>query len=173
MPKQQTATSYISFSLSSKSRINLIHHIRTSPGPPIPTRLRHDHRDIVFCDPIRLFEDIDIKTRADVPRDMAVQRPHARVVGLELQHNIRRNLGGLRGLQDLDVAALRVGRIDDRAVPGTEAFVEYVDVVPVPEEVWVSMCSKEETEDHGENLHMHRMRPKLKPIVDDEADAAV
>ena len=77
-----------------------------------------------------LLDGVDVQARADVPRDVAVERPHARVVGDVLQHDVARGGGGAR-LDDLDVAALGVLLVDDGAVPGADALGQDVEVVPV------------------------------------------
>ena len=70
-----------------------------------------------------------------MPRNVAVKRPHARVVGRDLEHDIRRpSRGRLR--QQLDVTTLRVRRVRDGAVPGAGADGLDEDVVAV-EVHWV------------------------------------
>ena len=77
-----------------------------------------------------LFDGVDVQARADVPRDVAVERPHPRVIRLVLQHDIA-GVGRGTGLHDLHVAALGVLLVDDRAVPGSDALGEDVEVVAV------------------------------------------
>lgn len=60
-----------------------------------------------------------------MPRDVAMERPHAGVVRLVLQHEVPVRL------HELDVAPLGVGLVDDGAVPGAGAFGQHVEVVPV------------------------------------------
>lgn len=64
-----------------------------------------------------------------MPRDVAVQRPHARVVGVELQHQVS-GLGPHARLDELCVAALRVREID-AAVPVADALGQDPEVVAV------------------------------------------
>ena len=56
-----------------------------------------------------------------MPRDMAMEGPHARIVGEILQHDVARGGSGT-GLHDLHVPALRVGLVHDGAVPGADAL---------------------------------------------------
>ena len=85
-----------------------------------------------------------------MPRDMAVEGPRARIVRVVLQHEVRR-VRGRAPLDQLHVAALRVARVRDGAVPGPEAFGEDVEVVPV---------------------QVHGVRGD-EGVVDDEADGGV
>lgn len=112
-------------------RINLIHNMRMTPRRPIPTRLRHDHRDILLLDIPRPFEDVDVQARTDVPSDVAVERPDARVVGRELQDLIGWDAGGGARGEDLNIPSLRVGFVGDDAVPDPGAGGEDEEVVPV------------------------------------------
>lgn len=85
-----------------------------------------------------------------MPRDVAMEGPRAGVVGVVLQDDV----GGIvRGaaLQHLRVAALRVLRVRDVAVPFAEALGEHVEVVAV---------------------QVHRVRGE-KFVVDYEADGGV
>ena len=65
-----------------------------------------------------------------MPRDVAMERPHARIVSEVLQHDVA---GGGRGagLHELHVAALGVLLVRDGAVPGADALGQDVEVVPV------------------------------------------
>ena len=85
-----------------------------------------------------------------MPRDMAVEGPRARIVRVVLQHDVRR-VRGRAPLDQLRVAALRVARVRDGAVPGPEALGEDVEVVPV---------------------QVHGVRGD-EGVVDDEADGGV
>lgn len=60
-----------------------------------------------------------------MPCDVAVHRPDAGVVELDLHNEVA------AGADELGVAALRVLRVDDLAVPGAGAFGEDVHVVAV------------------------------------------
>ena len=66
-----------------------------------------------------------------MPRDVAVEGPRAGVVGVVLQDDVGRvrRVGG--ALDELGVAALRVLRVGDDAVPGAETLGEHVEVVAV------------------------------------------
>ena len=66
-----------------------------------------------------------------MPRDVAVEGPHTRVVSFYLHDHVGRNGGRLCAVQDVNVATLRVLRVDDVAVPFAVAFREDVHVVAV------------------------------------------
>ena len=61
---------------------------------------------------------------------MAMQRPHARIICIPLQHHVTRHIRRT-GLQQVHVAPLRVGRVRDVAVPVPESFGQDPRVVPV------------------------------------------
>ena len=65
-----------------------------------------------------------------MPRDVAVEGPRARVVRVVLQDDVGR-VRGVAVLDELGVAALRVLRVGDAAVPGADALGEHVEVVAV------------------------------------------
>ena len=65
-----------------------------------------------------------------MPRDMAMEGPCARVVGVVLQDNVAR-VGGRATLDELRVATLRVLCVRDLSVPAAGAFGEDVEVVAV------------------------------------------
>lgn len=58
-----------------------------------------------------------------------MQRPHAGVVGVDLDDKIAGRVR--RALQELHIAPLRVLRVGDRSVPGAEAFRQDPEVVAV------------------------------------------
>ena len=68
-----------------------------------------------------LLNRVDIQPRANMPRDMAMERPHAGIVREVLQHDVTWSGGGA-GLDELHVSALGVGLVDDGAVPGSDAL---------------------------------------------------
>ena len=66
-----------------------------------------------------------------MPRDMAMKRPHTRIIRLVLQDNIPRLTRRIiHGLQQLHIAALRVHLLDT-AVPLADALGDDPEVVPV------------------------------------------
>ena len=75
---------------TSQPRINLIHHVRTTKRRPIPTRLRHHRGDFPLHNIRRPLHHVDVQPATDMPRDMAMQRPHPRVIGRELDHQVPR-----------------------------------------------------------------------------------
>jgi hypothetical protein len=101
------------------------------------------------------LEDVDVQAAGYVPGDVAMERPHAGVVLLELKHDIRvgsRVSGGLGWLEQLNVSHLGVRWVDDGAVPVTETLSKDVEVVSV---------------------HVHRMGAEGEGVLDDEADGGV
>lgn len=73
------------------------------------------HRASVV-DLIRLLHEINVQAGADMPRDVAVERPHARVVGVVLDDEVA------VALDLLHVTALSEGIARDLAVPCSEAL---------------------------------------------------
>ena len=65
-----------------------------------------------------------------MPGDVAMERPHAGVIGLVLEHDIARSGRGA-GLDELHVTTLGVGLMDDGTVPGADALGENVEIVAV------------------------------------------
>ena len=88
---------------------------------PIDARLLHTTRQDPLLQKRRLLDGVDVQSSADMPRDMAMERPHARVVGVVLQHDVPGRARRAR-LHNLDVATLRVRLVDDCAVPGSDAL---------------------------------------------------
>lgn len=71
----------------------------------------------IFLDILNSFQDVDVKAAGDVPGNVAVERADARVICVDLQDDVS-GLGGTYGVRkELDIAALRVMRVHDRAVP--------------------------------------------------------
>ena len=75
-------------SLSSQAAVNLIYDVRLGEGFPIRTRLCHHLRELDLRDVIRAFQQIDIEPHAGVPCDVAVKGPYARVVRVDLNHDV-------------------------------------------------------------------------------------
>lgn len=97
---------------------------------PVTAGLRHRGRNDSLLDQLGLLHGVDVEASADVPRDMAMQWPHAGVIGVVLNDDKAR--GGRRaGLKELHVPALRVGCMHNGAVPRANAFGQYVEVVSV------------------------------------------
>jgi hypothetical protein len=78
----------------SQPRINLLHHIFTRPRAPIPTSLRHRRWQLNLADLLRVRDGIHVEPAGHVPRDVAVERPHAGVVGFDLHDHVRRRAVG-------------------------------------------------------------------------------
>ena len=88
---------------------------------PRLTDIRHHRRQHPLPQQPRLLNRIDVQPPTHMPRDVAMKGPRAGVVGVVLQNDV----GGIvRGaaLQHLRVAALRVLRVRDVAVPFAEAL---------------------------------------------------
>lgn len=110
----------------SQPTINLLHHILLRIRIPIRTSLRHDQRNLHLVDIGGALHECHKQALRQMPRDVAVERPRAGVVGVELEDHMP------EGREVVRVAALRVGGVVDRhAVPFAEAVVEDVHVVAV------------------------------------------
>ena len=109
-------------------RINLVHDIMTRIVSPSNTSLL----DTVWQDPLLqerlLLDGVDVQPGADMPCDVAMERPHAWVVCIILQHEVARCASSTR-LHELHVAALSVVLVCDGTVPGADAFGEDVEIV--------------------------------------------
>jgi hypothetical protein len=91
--------------------------MRARPGRPIAARLRRDGRELqVVLDLSGVFEDVDVEAGRDVPSDVAMERPDAWVVGVDLNDNVRGFGVADRHWQKLHVASLRVLAVRDGAV---------------------------------------------------------
>ena len=102
----------------------------TSISGPIDTSLLHTSRKDPLLQERRLLDRIDVQTRADMPRDMAMERPHARIIRVILEHEIPRR-ASRAGLDNLDVATLGICLVDDCAVPGSDTLGQDVEIVAV------------------------------------------
>ena len=111
-------------------RINLIHHILRRVRVPRITRILHHRRQHFLLYQRVLLNRVDVQSPANMPRDVAMEGPRARIIGVVLQHNVCRVRGGA-ALDELRVAALRVLLIRDDAVPFAETLGEHVEVVAV------------------------------------------
>ena len=81
----------------------------------------------------RPLHDVDIKPTAHVPRDMAMERPHAWIVRVELQNQVSWLLYPVFGdarLDKLRVATLRVREVHV-PLPLPCALSQHPEVVPV------------------------------------------
>ena len=88
---------------------------------PVNTSLLHTSGEDPLLQERRLLNRIDVQTRADMPRDMAMERPHARIVRVILEHDIPRR-ASRAGLDDLHIATLGICLVNDCAVPGSDAL---------------------------------------------------
>ena len=111
---------------SSQTRIYLLHYSTTTIVGPISAGLPNGIRNDLLLDQIGLLHHIDIKAGGDMPGNMAVQGPHARVVGTVLkdQMSVR--------LQQLHIPPLRIFEIGNGAVPlGFGPVGQDEEIVPV------------------------------------------
>ena len=113
---------------------------------PVTAGLSHDRGNDSLLDQIGLLHQIHIKPRADMPGDVAVERPHPWVVGVVLKDEITRTR-----LENLHVASLRILAMRDGTVPCSLSLGEYEKVVAVK---------------------VHGVRGRTL-ILDDDANAAV
>ena len=88
---------------------------------PRLAHISHNRRQHPLLQQPRLLNRIDIQTSTHMPRDMAMKGPRAGVIGVVLQDDVGRVIRGA-ALQHLRVAALRVLRVRDVAVPFPEAL---------------------------------------------------
>ena len=135
-----------------QATINLIHNMIMSISIPINTKLIYTLRNLSLLQLLCLLHRINIQARANMPRDVAMERPDAWIIGLVLQDN-EAWFGEGDGLsEDLYVAALGVLLMGYRAVPETGAFGEDVEVVAV---------------------EMHGVGGEWEEVVNDQADGRV
>ena len=111
-------------------RINLVYHCMTRIGRPINTSLLNTSGQNPLLQKRRLLNRINIQARTDMPRDMAMERPDARIIREILQHDITRRARRAT-LDELHVAPLGIGLVGDCSVPGTDALGQDVEVVAV------------------------------------------
>ena len=102
----------------------------TRVSGPVNTSLLHTSGKDPLLQERRLLNRIDVQTRADMPRDMAMERPHARIVRVILEHDIARRASSAR-LNDLHIATLGICLVNDCAVPGSDALGQDVEIVAV------------------------------------------
>ena len=88
---------------------------------PINTSLLHTIGQNSLLQERFLLNGIDVQPRANMPCNMAVERPHTRVISVILQHDIPRRTRGAT-LHDLHVATLSIRLVDDCAVPGPDTL---------------------------------------------------
>lgn len=108
-----------------QTRINLLNHIVTAVFSPIATSLSHDRRDSFLLDELRLLHHIDVQTTADMPGNVAVERPYTRVIRVVLDDKV-----AIR-LYHLNIATLGVENVFDTAIPCSGTFRQDVKIVAV------------------------------------------
>lgn len=80
--------------------------------------------------PLRLLDGIDIQPCANMPRNVAMERPDAGIISFVLQNDVA-GVSRCAWADKLHVAALGVPLVNDGAVPETVAFGKDVEVVAV------------------------------------------
>lgn len=108
-----------------QSGVDLRHVVVVGEVPPVAACLRDGRRHIHLLHFLGLLKQVDVHALGSVPRDVAVDRPDARVVELDLHNKVA------AGADELGVTALRVAGVDELAVPLAGAFGEDVHVVAV------------------------------------------
>ena len=68
----------------SQSTINLIHNIMCRIIIPIYTGLVHTLRNVPLLQQLRLFDRVNVQSRANMPRNVAMEWPDAWVIGIVL-----------------------------------------------------------------------------------------
>jgi len=140
--------------LGLRTGVNLVDDGGTSECRPVLARLGQVAGNRHFGDLVGLLEDVDIETLRDVPSNVAVEGPRARVIKINLNGKICRSSdiarGTLSGREELHITADRVVGLSDRAVPSSETLREDVEAVTV---------------------HMHRVDTKGPVVIDDKLDA--
>ena len=135
----------------SKPRINLINDFPIRVRIPVRAGLGQSSRDVRLLDISRALDDGNIETSRDMPRNVTVQRPNARVVAIEFKNQMAR-ISRAPDLNQLHVSALRVVRSHNSlAIPRPLSFRENPEVV---------------------TMQMHGMSGS-EVIVEDDADARV
>lgn len=105
-----------------KPRINLLHNLSPRVLTPIPTRLHNSLRHTLPLDQLRLLHQINIQPRTDMPRNMAMKRPHARIIRIILQHKIPRCIRVFRPLNNLHISTRGEGVICYFSIPFSLTF---------------------------------------------------
>jgi len=143
----------------------------SSPISPLTTSLGQGVREMqVLLDRRALLEQVDVHALGDVPRHVTVQRPHARVVEVDLDDEVAVRPDELR------VATLWVGLVDDRrAVPASDALGEDLHVVAVDVPGEIHMLASVERLEHrrGRGWYSHWMRRWEADGGHDDTDGAV
>ena len=111
---------------NSKSRINLIHNSCARICIPSRARFLRRGENVVILDIVWSLQDIGIETSANVPRDVAMERPDARVIRGDLPDQVT------ICSHELHVSSLRVRLSGNgNAVPISVTFVKDLHVVSV------------------------------------------
>lgn len=111
-------------------RINDIRDCRVGVGIPITASLSDGVGNDSLRDLVRSLHDVDVQTSRHVPCDVAMERPHTWIVRHELNDNVARGTCH-RTLDDLHITSLRVGLMDNGAIPCADTFGQHVEIVTV------------------------------------------
>ena len=117
----------------------MVNNVGAGEGVPVSASLRDSIWDagVAGGQSIRLLEQIDVQASTDVPGDVAVEGPHARVVGFVAEHDVAwGDLAGgldLAGLNDEHIATVGVAGVGGLggAVPFANTGVDDPEVVAV------------------------------------------
>lgn len=112
----------------SQPTVDLIDNSIPRKLTPIPTTLRHRPRNRHFLDILGSFEDTDVQAGADMPSDVAMERPDAWIVLIDLEDDVSRGVGVFGRLHPDGVAALGVAGVGDGVGVFAEALGEDVPV---------------------------------------------
>lgn len=145
MPRSQSTTKHFL-----QPGIDNIHDGAVGVCVPVAARLPDGIGDDSLEDLVRSLHDVDVQPRRYVPGDVAMERPHAWVVGDELEGNEAGD-AVRRRLDDLHITSLGVLLVNNGPVPCAHSLGEDVEIVPV---------------------QMHRMRSAAE-IFDEDPDAVV
>ncbi len=78
----------LSLPSTSQPRINLIDNIMARVRRPSSASVAHSLRQHPLLDRIDLLHHIHVQASADVPRNVAMERPYAWIVGVVLNDNV-------------------------------------------------------------------------------------
>jgi hypothetical protein len=110
----------------SQPTINLINNNPTRKITPISTTLRHHPGYLHLFNILRPFQNTNVQSSANMPSNMAMKGPHARVILIDLEDYVSRGIGVFGCLHPDGVAALGVRGVGDEVVVFAETFCEDV-----------------------------------------------
>lgn len=106
--------------------INLSHNIFTRIRIPIRTRLRHHLRNLQLIDIRWSLHECHEKPLTQMKRDMTMEWPRSRVIGIELKHQVAESR------HILSIPTLWILRTSNGyTIPRSSSVMENVEIVPV------------------------------------------